>query len=589
MKKSFCAVFALLSFLCLCDVFAQEDFYKGERLVVGVDSSYESGSGWETMNPEISKRFQAVFGRIITKFSKMTAVRKNKSETSKDFAARCDYAVFGTFGTEKSSNSMIFDYQILKSGFNLLEKSRISVDVFQMSYNSTFAESAAAIIAEKIFEAAGIQLSPVEQKALALINLLPESSVANESSKSSDENKSSESSKTAAAKKKSEDSKSIMERKPTDKKYFTYGLNKFNHISIYGLKTVDLINDDEYENILVPATIEGIPVDYADISIKFDLRGADYKKITNELVKQKALDNGIFICERLGFEEGIKQVDLEPPKCSYIEFVDDESGRTSYAEFGKFMFDNETDLPEKEIKNIKEKIEYAKNHKIIGLKELVFPKGCKASGVHSGGDLDLDCGAMEHLVFPEDLAEINFTLSYVTDLAKIQWPKCDFKIHTNLFYGWIVEEFVIPEQLKEIGSYSDGWGAYEVTCFFLCKIKKIIFSKNINITGLFSDMTLISEIEIPDNAVIIFRNFLNPSYPLSAPDGVKKVTIGENAVVDPLTFSFSKPKTLTEFILPESAKINFGKYPGYNYFAGCTNLPISTQLMLKKAGYKGGF
>lgn len=577
MKKSFCAVFALLSFLCLCDVFAQEDFYKGERLVVGVDSSYESGSGWETMNPEISKRFQAVFGRIITKFSKMTAVRKNKSETSKDFAARCDYAVFGTFGTEKSSNSMIFDYQILKSGFNLLEKSRISVDVFQMSYNSTFAESAAAIIAEKIFEAAGIQLSPVEQKALALINLLPESSVANESSKSSDENKSSESSKTVAAKKKSEDSKSIMERKPTDKKYFTYGLNKFNHISIYGLKTVDLINDDEYENILVPATIEGIPVDYADISIKFDLRGADYKKITNELVKQKALDNGIFICERLGFKEGIKEIQLRTSK-SYIK-IENGNGRSSYEEFGKAMFDNGTDSPDEELSRMKANIAYAKNLKVAGLRELVFPKGCK---IEINSDYGyIDCGAMEHLVFPEDMTEIDFTLSYVTDVKKtqIQWPKCDFKASGYLFESWAVEKLVLPDQLKELdGKYSNN------VCLMMCIIGKLVLPKKLKFGDLdFRYTPNVSEIEIPDNAVITGS--------VCMPRGIRKVTIGENAIVDPLIFSGINmhSELLTEFILPASSKINFDKESAYNCFAGCTNLPISTQLMLKKAGYKGGF
>lgn len=395
--------------------------------------------------------------------------------------------------------------------------------------------------------------------------------------------------------------------KPLDAKYFKYSLNNDGHVAISKIDWKAVIKDDVFENILIPATIEGIPVD----SVKIDLFSDSGELKPNELnedVQKKRLaqlplykDNygtDQFFCQRIEFEEGIKEIELNSISACYVSYdyyVDGEKKplhreAISSASFGKNYYGNREDM----------------EYKAFGLREIVFHKGQKKITGKFGTT------ALERLVLPEDLENIEFTIGglYKPDmeycincpLTEIVWPKSDFKITSNLFRGLDftkMDTLVLPDSLKEIK-------VPYYTAFPYMKVQKIVLPKKLNfIPGdyeIHADDCEINEIEIPADAVITVRTDEYSSFFIigkewdwvALPNGLKKITLGENSTSDPFIY----PSSLEEIDIADSAKIDYAwasanragrNYGPENVFHGCKKLSLATQAKLKAKGYEGSF
>ncbi len=419
--------------------------------------------------------------------------------------------------------------------------------------------------------------------------------------------------------------------KPLDAKYFKYSLNKAGHVNISEIDWAAVVNDDVFENILIPATIEGIPVD----SVKIKLFGSSSEAV-NKAVQKKQLKMDYesdsfnnFSCQRIEFEEGIKEIELNSQSECYVSYdkIYEPSGgkkRKTHEEttcrgcIGEKYFNYTSSGVN--LNNDSYKSEYtAENVKLktFGLREIVFHKGQKKI---TG---DFGTCALERLVLPEDLENIEFKITtrggfetydssrshttrlyYVNcPLTEIVWPKSDFKITSSAFRGLDftkMNTLVLPDSLKEIRCND--------TAFPWMKVKKIVLPKKLNFTiadtGHGADGCEIDEIEIPADAVITNRRTahsvtFNKSWVewqgVMLPRGLKKITLGENSTSDPFLY----PSSLEEMDIADSAKINFAwqlplaRAQGYsnpeNLFTGCKNLPLATQVKLNKMGYKGKF
>lgn len=400
--------------------------------------------------------------------------------------------------------------------------------------------------------------------------------------------------------------------KPLDVKYFKYSLNEDGHVAISAIDWKAVIKDDVFENILIPATIEGIPVDSVKISLFSDKPDFEQNELNEDVRKKRLLDfasyekdkysTDQFFCQRIEFEEGIKEIELKSSRYGcYVSYdyysADDKKTyhkeKVSYDGFGKKYYDGD---------NV-ENLEY----KGFGLREIVFHKGQKKITGNFGTI------ALERLVLPEDLENIEFTIKepYGLDmeycvncpLTEIVWPKSDFKITSEFFTGLDftkMDTLVLPDSLKEISGYS-------FTAFPYMKVQKIVLPKKLNfIAGnptMRADDCEINEIEIPADAVITTRANVYSSFShklegrewdrVCLPRGLKKITFGENSTSDPFIY----PSSLEEIDIADSAKINFAwasanKYSSYdakNVFYGCEKLSLATQAKLKEKGYEGSF
>lgn len=396
--------------------------------------------------------------------------------------------------------------------------------------------------------------------------------------------------------------------KPLDAKYFKYSLNEAGHVAISKIDWKAVIKDDVFENILIPATIEGIPVDSVEINLSSPSDSEFKQNEINEDVRKKRLVNlaspykdnyhsDQFFCQRIEFEEGIKEIELNSLSgyyTSYDRYYDDEKKTTHYEDVG--------------YSSASYKGEYLE-FKTFGLREIVFHKGQKKiTGCFRGS-------ALERLVLPEDLENIEFTMAtepYKSDmkncvycpLTEIVWPKSDFKITSKVFCGLNftkMDTLVLPDSLKEIKvGYS--------TAFPYMKVQKIVLPKKLNfIPGdyeIHADDCEINEIEIPADAVITTRADEYSSFSseiigkewdeVCLPRGLKKITLGENSTSDPFIY----PSSLEEIDIADSAKIDFAwasankvnrNHGPENVFYGCKKLSLATQAKLKEKGYKGSF
>lgn len=398
--------------------------------------------------------------------------------------------------------------------------------------------------------------------------------------------------------------------KPLDVKYFKYSLNKDGHVAISAIDWKAVIKDDVFENILIPATIEGIPVDSVKISLFSDKPIFEQNELNEDVRKKRLVDLAYkkdkystdqFFCQRIEFEEGIKEIELKS-RCDYYasyDYYSDDDKKTYHEEkvsygvrYGRKSFSDKV-----------ENLEY----KGFGLREIVFHKGQKKITGNFGTN------ALERLVLPEDLENIEFTIKepYELDmeycvncpLTEIVWPKSDFKITSEFFTGLDftkMDTLVLPDSLKEISGYS-------FTAFPYMKVQKIVLPKKLNfIAGnptMRADDCEINEIEIPADAVITTRANVYSSFShelegrewdrVCLPQGLKKITFGENSTSDPFIYPYS----LEEIDIADSAKINFAwasanKYDNYdakNVFYGCEKLSLATQAKLKEKGYEGSF
>lgn len=404
----------------------------------------------------------------------------------------------------------------------------------------------------------------------------------------------------------------VRPEKPTDAKYFEYKLDKNNNISIIGIKLIDMINDDVYENILVPSTIEGIAVKSA--TINFDVEGkhvsdvSDFaeKGIDAKMQKKALHDNHsiyafYYMPQRLEFEEGIESVGLKAPG-AYTVTYNDGKDKSLY----EFEFSADINV----FKDTTFKTAFNENKiaDTFGLREIVFPDSVKSiSGDKISGI------ALEKVKFPANLKRINceiYGLYY--NKPEVIYPKTEFVVTGHLFTCFKADEFTIPDEITQIVDTYKNISDFDCT-----DIKKLILPKSLNVYSPTFDSSYYTyfkaeEIVIPDNGTLTTRRpprtnkvsqggftgegWKDVTVPeefqlYHASQHLKKFTLGKNATMD--LFDFSNAKELSEFNIGEGAKINFdyATKAGYNpnYFWGCTKLPISAQQKLKEMGYKGQF
>lgn len=162
-----------------------------------------------------------------------------------------------------------------------------------------------------------------------------------------------------------------------------------------------------------------------------------------------------------------------------------------------------------------------------------------------------------NVVFPDSLKELPeymFSGMYGSSrgsnssLKTVTLPADITKIPVNFFMGSSIESIVIPSKVTKIDR------------------------------GAFSECTALESIRLPGSVKIIemsaFRNCT----------GLKSINLPNDIKL--YEISFSGCSSLSEIIIPEGGKIDFG-WGGE--FRGCSNLPIATQARLRELGYEGSF
>lgn len=381
----------------------------------------------------------------------------------------------------------------------------------------------------------------------------------------------------------------VRPEKPTDAKYFETKLNKDNTVSIIGIKMLDMINDDVYENILVPATIEGFPV--STVSRDIECRRYDQTEITNKKVQKKALafySNSYYLPQRLEFEEGIKNIGLATEGA----YILTEGGNSNLDPFYPV---SDIDSKSSFSKAFNEESNF-KLKQTFGLREIVFPDSVQRITGNITGI------ALEKVKFPANLKSLdcNITGLYYNN-PEVVYPTSKFVVNGKIFTCFKADEFVIPDAISDITVRSSiGLHDYDRT-----KIKKLVLPKNLNVAHSFKEDGLMNgevcyfvaeEIVVPDNATLTARSKTQDYrktdfWMWQMSSSLKKFTLGKNATMD--IFNFRPAKELEEFNIGEGAKINFDYAKkagnGPNYFKNCTKLPISSQQKLKELGYEGEF
>lgn len=380
----------------------------------------------------------------------------------------------------------------------------------------------------------------------------------------------------------------VRPEKPTDAKYFETKLNNDNTVSIVSMKLEDMINDDVYENILVPATIEGIPV--STVTIKCGSHNID---TANKNVQKKALCEKYkdaphyYIPQRLEFEEGIKRISLTTQ--AVFTFTADKT---------VFMWDFDPNI-KSFIHDFSISLNEEENHKLeqtFGLREIVFPDSVeRITGSISGI-------ALEKVKFPANLKRLDCDIAglYYNN-PEVVYPTSKFVVYGTLFSCFKADEFVIPDAISDIVVPNSAGGLDD---WDYAKIKKLVLPKNLNVAMNFKINSPLNEIRtyflnieeivVPDNATLTTRSSTpndrgNNLWLWRMSSGLKKFSLGKNATMD--IFNFRPAKELSEFNIGEGAKINFdyAKKYGPNYFLDCTKLSISSQQKLKEIGYEGSF
>lgn len=381
----------------------------------------------------------------------------------------------------------------------------------------------------------------------------------------------------------------VRPEKPTDAKYFEKKLNNDNTVSIIGIKMLDMINDDVYENILVPATIEGIPVSTVSMDIKCPKYYQTETEITNKKVQKKAYGGSYYLPQRLEFEEGIKNIGLategayiltEGGDYSNVRPFDPVSDIDSGSTFSK-AFNEESNFKLKQT---------------FGLREIVFPDSVQRITGNITGI------ALEKVKFPANLKSLdcNITGLYYNN-PEVVYPTSKFVVNGKIFTCFKADEFVIPDAISDITVRS----SIVLDDYDRTKIKKLVLPKNLNVAYSFKEDGLLNEkmyyfkaeeIVVPDNATLTARSKTQDYRKTDfwmwlMSSSLKKFTLGKNATMD--IFNFRPAEELEEFNIGEGAKINFDYAKkagnGPNYFKNCTKLPISSQQKLKELGYEGEF
>lgn len=133
-------------------------------------------------------------------------------------------------------------------------------------------------------------------------------------------------------------------------------------------------------------------------------------------------------------------------------------------------------------------------------------------------------------------------------LKTVTLPADITKIPVNFFMGSSIESIVIPSKVTKIDR------------------------------GAFSECTALESIRLPGSVKIIemsaFRNCT----------GLKSINLPNDIKL--YEISFSGCSSLSEIIIPEGGKIDFG---WDDDFRGCSSLSIATQARLRELGYEGSF